>query len=167
LANSPHLNFIVFLILVITANLTSPVSSIFFRQNDAEVRNLFSEIEKLKGAFESVERPTLDIEVRKAKVPTKERSESSSSPVQAPSSPNDVSKDTPKPPVKPVDAPSTPKDAPKDTPKSPFKPEQTLDPDSELAKLELEFGKVNKYPEETSGWDFDELEEELRADISK
>jgi hypothetical protein len=42
-----------------------------------------------------------------------------------------------------------------------------LDPNSELAKLELEFGKVNKYPEETSGWDFDELEEELRADISK
>jgi DICT domain-containing protein len=40
----------------------------------------FSEIEKQKEAFESVQRPTLDIEVRKAKVPTKERPESSSSP---------------------------------------------------------------------------------------
>ncbi|XP_062193318.1 uncharacterized protein LOC133896722 isoform X2 [Phragmites australis] len=116
------------------------------RRDDADVRNLFSEIEKLKQAFESVERPTLDIEVRKAKVPTKDRPELSPSPVQAPSSPKDV---------------------PADTPNSPAKPEQTLDPDSELAKLELEFGKVNKYPEEISGWDFDELEEELRADISK
>jgi hypothetical protein len=96
-------------------------------------------------------------------VPTKERSESSSSPIQAPSSPED----TPKSSVKAVQTPSSPKDAPEDTPKSPVKPEQMLDPDSEVAKLELEFGKDNKYPEETSGWDFDELEEELRADISK
>ncbi|KAK3163931.1 hypothetical protein QOZ80_1AG0010350 [Eleusine coracana subsp. coracana] len=137
------------------------------RRDDAEVRDSFSEIEKLKEAFESVERPTLDIEVRKAKVPTKERSESSLSPVRVHSSPKDVPQDTPKSPVKPVQAPSSPKDAPKDTPKSPVRAEQMLDPDSELAKLELEFGKVNKYPEETSGWDFDELEEELRADISK
>ncbi|GJN37430.1 hypothetical protein PR202_gb26384 [Eleusine coracana subsp. coracana] len=137
------------------------------RRDDAEVRDLFSEIEKLKEVFESVERPTLDIEVRKAKVPTKERSEPSLSPVRVHSSPKDVPQDTPNSPVKPVQAPSSPKDAPKDTPKSPVRAEQMLDPDSELAKLELEFGKVNKYPEETSGWDFDELEEELRADISK
>jgi hypothetical protein len=38
----------VFLALIIVANLTSHVPSIFFRQNDAEIRNLFSEIEKLK-----------------------------------------------------------------------------------------------------------------------
>jgi hypothetical protein len=138
-------------------------SSTFLRRDNAEVRNFFSEIEKLKEEFESVQRPTLDIEVSKAKVPTKERSESSSSPIQAPSSPED----TPKSSVKAVQTPSLPKDAPEDTPKSPVKPEQMLDPDSEVAKLELEFGKDNKYPEETSGWDFDELEEELRADISK
>jgi hypothetical protein len=80
---------------------------------------LFSEIEKLKGAFESVERPTL---------------------------------------VKHVQTPSSPKDAPKDTPKSPVRPEEKQDPDSKFAKLELEFEKVNKYPMETSDWDFDELE---------
>jgi hypothetical protein len=125
--------------------LTSHVSSVFSRQNDAEVRNLFSKIEKLKGSFESVERPTLDIEQCKAKLPAKERSESSSPPVL----PKDVQREFGK--VKLVQAPTSLKDA----------PEETLDPDSELAKLELEFGKVNKYPEETSGWDFDELEEEL------
>ncbi|KAF8663063.1 hypothetical protein HU200_055657 [Digitaria exilis] len=115
------------------------------RQDDEEIRNLFSEIEKLRETFEAVERPTLDIEVRKAKEPTKDKSELSHSPVQAP---------------------SLPKDVPVESPKSPVKPEQLLDPDSELAKLELEFGKVNKDHEEISGWDFDELEEELRADIS-
>ncbi|KAL6847940.1 hypothetical protein ACP4OV_022068 [Aristida adscensionis] len=117
------------------------------RQDDAEVRSLFSEIEKLREAFEAIQRPTLDIEVRKAKVPTKDKSESKAS--------------------SPVQTPSSPKEVPEESPKSAVKPEQTVDPDSELAKLELEFGKVNKYPEETSGWDFDELEEELRADISK
>jgi hypothetical protein len=71
----------VFLALVIAANLTSHVSSVCFKQNDAEVRNLFPEIEKLKGAFEFVERSTLDIELCKAKLPTMEGSESSSSPV--------------------------------------------------------------------------------------
>lgn len=128
----------------------------FFRQDDEEVRKLFSEIEKLREIFESVERPTLDIEVRKAKEPTKDKSESIRS-----------TKDKSGSSHSPVHAPSSPKDVPVESPKSPVKPEQMLDPDSELAKLELEFGNVNKDHEEISGWDFDELEEELRADISK
>ncbi|CAL4958309.1 unnamed protein product [Urochloa decumbens] len=126
------------------------------RQDDEEVRNLFSEIEKLREAFESVERPTLEIEVRKAKEPTKDKSE-----------PSRLTKEKSGSSHSPVQAPSSPKDVPVESPTSPVKPEQMLDPDSELAKLELEFGKVNKRHDETSGWDFDELEEELRADISK
>ncbi|ONM29950.1 hypothetical protein ZEAMMB73_Zm00001d039787 [Zea mays] len=126
------------------------------RQDDAEVRTLFSEIEKLKEVFESVERPTLDIEVRKAKDPMKDKSGS-----------NRSAKDKSESSHSPVQVPSSPKDVPVESPKSPVKPEQTMDPDSEFAKLELEFGKVNRDHEEIGGWDFDELEEELRADLSK
>ncbi|KAM0860708.1 hypothetical protein ACQ4PT_046376 [Festuca glaucescens] len=127
--------------IVIAFSITDHMKKLFYseqgassRRDDPEIGSLFSEIEKLREAFDSIERPTLDIEVRRAKVPTKERPESSSSPVVSP--------------------------------KSPVKSEQM--PHPELAELELEFGKSGRYShEDISGWEFDELEEELRADISK
>lgn len=122
------------------------------RKNDPRVKELFEDLEKLRAEFESIERPTLEIEAptpRGAESPSGARPQGSS--------------------IKPtVQVTETQKaEADKHHPKSPAgRSEQVLDPEAELAKLESEFGNMTQdYPagEEIGDWEFDELERELRS----
>ncbi|KAF6161666.1 hypothetical protein GIB67_041774 [Kingdonia uniflora] len=108
------------------------------RKDDERVKELFDSIEKLKAEFESVERPTLEIEV-----PLKNQEE--------------------RPAVQTIETLLSKKD---ELPTSPLvKEEHSFDPEADLAKLESEFGKVGRdySTEEIGGWEFDELEDELKS----
>ncbi|KAF8397568.1 hypothetical protein HHK36_016488 [Tetracentron sinense] len=125
----------------------------FLRKDDPGVKELFGALEKIREEFESIERPTLELETppQRSETPNKERPQKSPSPPPPPPSPPtseslNYKKDE-RPDLLAVNA------------------ERALDPVAELSKLESEFGKVNREysTEEIGGWEFDELEKELRS----
>ncbi|KAI3798632.1 hypothetical protein L1987_33910 [Smallanthus sonchifolius] len=116
------------------------------RKEDTRIKELFENIEKLREKFDSIERPNLEMENPDQEVETASADAETS--------------------TKPADKPQTQTQTRtiEQRVKSPTaKGDQGLDPEAELAKLESEFGKVNReYTEEEIGdWEFDELEKEL------
>ncbi|XP_011101623.1 myosin-10 isoform X2 [Sesamum indicum] len=120
-------------------------------KENLKVKELFDNIEKLREEFESIERPTLEMEN-----PTKE-TDISSGEKQQESVTNSFTEQA----AKELNAGKVNNDPQP----PPVKSEQVLDPEAELAKLESEFGKVNRdySAEEIGEWEFDELERELRS----
>lgn len=134
------------------------------RKDDPEAKELFDFVEKMRAEFESIERPILEIETPKETLtPSEERSQKG---------PSDDTTQSNSPKSKGVESPkstSNSKSKGVESPKSPQAAAERMDPESELAKLELEFGKVSKdySTDEIGGWEFDELEQELRSGISE
>ncbi|XP_020107678.1 uncharacterized protein LOC109723660 [Ananas comosus] len=118
------------------------------RRDDPEVNELFAAINKIRAEFESIERPTLETEIPKEKGVSKEESQ--------------------KGPSHNVSVSNSPRSERIESPKSsPKTMEQDSDPESEITRLEREFGQVSKgyLAEEVSEWEFDVLEEDLRSAI--
>ncbi|KAF6164346.1 hypothetical protein GIB67_037503 [Kingdonia uniflora] len=141
------------------------------RKDDERVKELFDSIEKLKAEFESVERPTLEIEVPPQKSGQTSEKSASNSPKQTIESllfkkdklPKSPSIKEERPAVQTIETLLSKKD---ELPTSPLvKEEHSFDPEADLAKLESEFGKVGRdySTEEIGGWEFDELEDELKS----
>ncbi|GAB2286709.1 hypothetical protein Dimus_021104 [Dionaea muscipula] len=145
------------------------------RKDEAKVRGLFEDIEKLRQTFEAIERPILEME--------------SPSVVGVGSIISDKSVESPpltfeaiERPILEMESPSvvgvasiisdksveipslSVTDAEKEHVESGAPNEEALDHEAELAKLESEFGKVSPgySTEEISGWEFDELEREFK-----
>ncbi|XP_074296185.1 uncharacterized protein LOC141623926 [Silene latifolia] len=118
----------------------------FSRKDDSKARELIDDIEKLRVEFDTIERPTLEMEF-----PSKEPE------TQASENPQEIISPSP---VKSIQS-SKPNEEPIES--SSAKQEQVLDHEAELAKLESEFGNLghNYTAEEIGGWEFDELEKEL------
>lgn len=121
----------------------------FSRKEDSKVKELFDDIEKFRTEFESIERPTLEMESpdREPETPTSEKPQEILSPS----------------PVREVADLKTEKGEEHVEVSAAANKEQVLDHEAELAKLESEFGKLGAdyTSEEIGGWEFDELEKEL------
>ncbi|XP_026661982.2 myosin-9 isoform X2 [Phoenix dactylifera] len=134
------------------------------RKDDPEAKELFDFVEKMRAEFESIERPILEIETPKETLtPSEERSQ------KGPSDDTTQSNSSKSKGVESPKSTSNSKSKGVESPKSPQAAAERMDPESELAKLELEFGKVSKdySTDEIGGWEFDELEQELRSGISE
>ncbi|XP_030545951.2 uveal autoantigen with coiled-coil domains and ankyrin repeats [Rhodamnia argentea] len=118
------------------------------RKDDQKVKELFDDIEKLRAEFESIERPNLEMETPTPKEETPRETQSAVLPDSVTQS---------------DETPKTNVIKHRESPVSNAEP--VLDTEAELAKLESEFGKVSKdySTEEIGGWEFDELERELRS----
>ncbi|CAI9272030.1 unnamed protein product [Lactuca saligna] len=122
------------------------------RIENAKVKELFDNIEKLRVKFDSIERPNLEMEnpeeiLEEAETSSKETE--STLPSKEKTEPQTQTNEKVK-----VKSPSG---------KSDSGSGEGMDAQSELERLESEFGKVNReYTEEEIGdWEFDELEKEL------
>lgn len=126
-----------------------------FRKDDLEVDELFELIDKMRAEFESIERPYLEIEVPdEMAMHSEDRSAESPSAAAAA-----AAKIVSSPKYKAMGS-STP--SPRTNMSSPRMNDEPFDPESEIAKLEMEFGQVSREytTEEIDGWEFDELEEQ-------
>ncbi|CAN7121273.1 unnamed protein product [Brassica rapa subsp. narinosa] len=118
------------------------------KKEDRRVKELFDDMEKMRQEFESIARPILEIETPSPK-----------SSAASPKSPKPSSSmDGPIKPVTQKPELSNPAEAPPTTTAG------SSNPESELAELESEFGKVGRdySADEVDGWEFDELEKELQ-----
>ncbi|XP_020273369.1 uncharacterized protein LOC109848332 [Asparagus officinalis] len=152
------------------------------RRDDPEVKELLDAIDKMRVEFESIERPTLEIEFPEEKpVPSDKLQKSSSGAAvaedkmtQGSSSGSEAHEDKMISPKKKIEksrahAPqaASPKSRAANSPKSTT--DRPVDTESELANFELEFGEPGRdySNEEIGGWEFDELEQELRSEGNK
>ncbi|CAN7037707.1 hypothetical protein BRARA_B00503 [Brassica rapa] len=124
------------------------------KKEDRRVKELFDDMEKMRQEFESIARPILEIETPS---PKSSAAASPKSPMPSSSSMDAPVKSlTQKPEVRnPTEASPT---------TTATGSSQELNPESELAELESEFGKVapGYSADEVDGWEFDELEKELQ-----
>ncbi|CAA0402376.1 hypothetical protein AtNW77_Chr5g0097041 [Arabidopsis thaliana] len=129
------------------------------KKDDRRVKELFDDMEKMRQQFESIARPTLEIEIpspRSSVTSPKSSATSPKSPKPSSSSMNASTESTQTQKPELSNSPQAPNPAAGSS--------QEFNPEAELAELESEFGKVARdySADEVDGWEFDELEKELQ-----